>query len=79
MLGLRPWGIWLALASALAALAGLATTLTGITNFSEPSLSAVLAVALAAFLIWWRAITPDWVRRVAESYAERLLEAIESL
>ena len=79
MLGLRPWGLWLALAVALAALAGLTTTLVGITKFSEPFLGAMLAVSLVASVICWRAVPPDWVKRVAESYADRLLEAAESL
>jgi hypothetical protein len=79
MLGLRPWGMWLALASALAALLALATTMAGITKLSEGLLAAVLAVSVAALGIWWRAVTTDWVKRVAESYAERLFEAAESL
>ncbi len=79
MLGLRPWGMWLAFVSVLVALAGLATNLVGITNFSEGFLSAVLAVSVMAFVIWWRVVTRDWVKLVAESYAERLFEAAESL
>jgi hypothetical protein len=79
MLGLRPWGMWLALASALAVVAGIATTVVGITKFPEGLLAAVLAVSVVAFVIWWLAVTPDWVRRVAESYADRLVEAVESL
>lgn len=79
MLGLRPWGIWLALISALAAVAGLATTLAGITKFSEGFLGAVLAISVMALVIWWRVVTPDWVKRVAESYADRLFEAAESI
>ncbi len=79
MLGLRPWGLWVAFASALASLAGLATTLVGITKFPEGFLGPVLAVSVAALVIWWRVVTRDWVKRVAESYAERLFEATESL
>lgn len=79
MLGLRPWGMWVALISALAALAGLATTLVGITKFPEGLLGAALAVSAMALVIWWRVVTRDWVKRVAESYAERLFEASESL
>jgi hypothetical protein len=79
MLGLRPWGLWVAFASALAALAGLAITLAGIAKFPEGFLSAVLAVSVVALVIWWRVVTRDWVKRAAESYAERLFEATESL
>ncbi len=79
MLGLRPWGMWLASVAALAAAAGLAITLVGITKFSEGFLGAALAISIVALVIWWRAITPAWVKRAAESYADRLLEAAESL
>ena len=79
MLGLRPWGLWVAFVSALAALAGFATTLANITKFPEGFLGAILGVSVAALVIWWRVVTRDWVKRVAESYSERLFEATESL
>jgi hypothetical protein len=79
MLGLRPWGMSVSLLTALAVLAGLATTLAGISKFSEGLLGLAAAVAVIAFVIWWKAVTRDWVRRVAETYAERLFEATESL
>jgi len=34
---------------------------------------------LFLLLCWWFLITPDWVRRAAEAYAERLLAASENL
>jgi hypothetical protein len=79
MLGLRPWGMWLSVIPALIALAGLATSLAGITAFPLPALGALSAVSLMAFLIWWRTVTPAWVKRAAEAYAERLHEAVGSL
>jgi hypothetical protein len=39
----------------------------------------VIAISLAAALYWWRIVTPDWVRRAAERYADRLLEAVHTL
>jgi len=79
MLGLRPWGMSVSLLTVLAVLAGLATTLVGISKFSEGILALAAVVAVIAFVIWWRAVTRDWVKRVAETYAERLFEATESL
>jgi hypothetical protein len=79
MLGLRPWGMSVSSLAALAILAGLATTLAGIARFSAGLLGIALAVSLIAFVIWWKAVTRDWVKRVAETYAERLFEASESL
>jgi hypothetical protein len=79
MLGLRPWGMSVSSLTAVAVLAGLATTLAGIAKFSTGPLGVALAVSVIMFMIWWKAVTRDWVKRVAESYAERLLEAAESL
>lgn len=79
MLGLRPWGMAVSSLAAVAALAGLATALAGITKFSTGLLGIALAFSVIMLVIWWKAVTRDWVKRVAESYAERLFEAAESL
>jgi hypothetical protein len=76
--GLRP----LALAIAVAALAlsvGLFIGSGG--DGSERATRWGLAAAVAAglFLYWWLVVTPHWVRRSAELYADRLLQAIETL
>ena len=40
-----------------------------------------IACGISAVLLvyWWRIVTPEWVRRAAELYADRLLEAVETL
>jgi hypothetical protein len=79
MLGLRPWGRLLAAAAGIVALAAIATRLAGLVNISLALAGAVLAVSAAATVIWWRVVTPNWVQPVAQAYAERLLEAAETL
>jgi hypothetical protein len=37
------------------------------------------AISAAACVYWWRIVTPEWVRRSAEPYAERLFGAVETL
>lgn len=37
------------------------------------------AMSLALLVFWWRVVGEDWVRRSAELYADRLLEALENL
>jgi hypothetical protein len=79
MLGLRPWGRLLAAAAGIVALAGIACGLTDLVNVPLALLGVVVVVSAAATVIWWRVVTPDWVRPVAQAYAERLLEAAETL
>ncbi len=79
MLGLRPWGTFTAVTTALLDMAAIATTLAGLAGFPMGLTAVVLIVSIAALVIWRRVVTPDWVRRVACSYAERLLEAAETL
>jgi hypothetical protein len=79
MLGLRPWGTLLALTTGILELAAIATTLAGLVKFPVRLTAAGLIVSIAGIVIWRRVVTPDWVRRVACSYAERLLEAAETL
>lgn len=79
MLGLRPWGKLLAAAAGLLALAAIAARLAGLVNVPLALADVVLVVSAAATVIWWRVVTPDWVQPVAWAYAERLLEAAETL
>jgi hypothetical protein len=79
MLGLRPWGRLLATAVAILVLAAIAARLAGLVNIPLALASVVLVVSAAATVIWWRVVTPDWVQPVAWAYAERLLEAAETL
>ena len=78
MLGLRRWGLGIAVA--VLAICALAFAFTdGTTSellraWAWPgALSAVMA------LFWWRVVTPDWVRLPADAYADRLLEALDAL
>jgi hypothetical protein len=79
MPGLRPWGKLLAAAAGVLALAGIAAGLAGLVHVPLALASVVLVVSAAATVIWWRVVTPDWVQPVAWAYAERLLEAAETL
>jgi hypothetical protein len=36
-------------------------------------------ISAVLLVYWWRIVTPEWVRRAAELYADRLLEAVETL
>jgi hypothetical protein len=79
MLGLRPWGRLLSAAAGLLALAAIAAGLAGLENIPLALAGVDLAVSAAATLLWWRVVTPGWVQPVARAYAERLLEAAETL
>ena len=79
MLGLRPWGRLLAAAAGILALAAIAARLAGLINIPLALADAVLVVSAAATVLWWRVVTPNWVQPVAQAYAERLLEAAETL
>jgi len=79
MLGLRPWGRPLAAAAGILGLAAIAAGLAGLENIPLALAGVVVAVSAAATVIWWRIVTPDWVQPVAWAYAERLLEAAETL
>lgn len=37
------------------------------------------AISSISIFYWWRIVTPEWVRRPAELYADRLIEAVEAL
>jgi len=78
MLGLRPWGI--AIAAVVIIVSTAAFLLTDGTS-SELLRAWAWPATLAALaaLVWWKVVTPDWVRLPGEAYADRLMEALESL
>ncbi len=78
LFAMKPLGIWLCFACTLlqAALLVRAVLIAGHIDTAN----AVLAgLDLFLLLCWWFLITPDWVRRAAEAYAERLLAASENI
>jgi hypothetical protein len=79
MLGLRPWGRRISAATAAVALGALIGVLFGWINLAAIPLVGVLLTSVTLLIIWSRTVTPEWVRRAAEAYAERLLESIETL
>ncbi len=77
-LGLRPYGLSLGAAGTittgvLCALVSESIT-SGLVTWGGPGL-----VSLVSFLFWWKVVKPEWVRMPAETYADRLLEAVDSL
>jgi hypothetical protein len=79
MLGLREWGTYLAGATGILAATGIGTDLAGLVRLPPGLMAPVLIVSIIMSVIWRRVVTPDWVRVVACSYAERLIEAAETL
>lgn len=78
LLGLRPWGIGIDLASlAVAALLLIVTKGTFDHRAAHWAVPAVVALVLALF--WVFVVTPAWVRVPADAYAQRLFEAVETL
>lgn len=77
-LGLRPTGLALA---AIGVIASLALTIWE----TEPVEDRLLTwgwpglISLAALAFWGKIATPEWVRRPAETYADRLLESVHIL
>ena len=79
MLGLRTWGTLLALMAGILAAAGVAAGLAGLAKTPVAWMAVVLIISIVALTIWQRVVTSDWVKRVGCSYAERLIEAAETL
>jgi hypothetical protein len=77
-LGLRPFALAIA---AIALVLAVALFVWGGGNATSRlirwGISAGISAAL--FSYWWRIVTPDWVRLAAELYADRLIEAIDTL
>jgi hypothetical protein len=70
LLGLRPWGL-------VAVLVGLAAVAAHAWMEAEatPLEIAVTAIITLEAVFWLFLVRPDWVRRAADAYAARLLEA----
>ncbi len=78
MLGLRPWGAAVALATAVGA--ALAIWLApGHTSerFARFGPGGAVAVAMLAF--WWLVVSSEWVKVTADAYAEQFVAAINKL
>jgi hypothetical protein len=78
LLGLRAWAIAVALAvlgtCAVAYALSDGTAAERVRAWGWPA-----GVAIVAAGVWWRAITPAWVRLTADAYADRLFEALDTL
>jgi hypothetical protein len=75
-LGLRPVAIAVAAVSLIVSVAFLFAGDPG-DRWSRWGVSAVIAGA--ALIFWCRVVTPAWAREAAEVYADRLLEAVDTL
>ena len=73
LLGVRPYGLPVALVSAMLAALGLALGGGGDPAF----LAAALAINLAMVAVWWRHVTPEAVRLADTAYAIAILEGCE--
>jgi hypothetical protein len=77
-LGLRPVGLAVAAAALIAACALLIADSGAVgPRLSRWGVSALFSLAVLIF--WLMFVNPEWVRRAAELYATRLLEAVHSL
>jgi hypothetical protein len=75
---IRPWGISVTLIAGVV----LATEIAGHVMAHEPvplAQPVIIAVDVLLLLAWILVVTRDWVKRAALLYAERLLEAIDTL
>jgi len=73
-LGIRPFAIGVA---ALAA--GLSLALAIVRGDEWTRWMVACLVSAGAWAYWWRVVTPAWVREAAETYADRLFEAVDTL
>lgn len=77
-LGLRPYGLSLGvggtITTAVLCIFVAESIRTGLVSWGWPGL-----VSLVSFLFWWMVVKPEWVRMPAETYADRLLEVVDSL
>lgn len=78
VLGLRRLGIFLSILCAIAAL-GFAWLQFDRQHAIDRGVWASLTVAIIFLLFWIFIVTPEWVRLVADSYAVRLIEAVDDL
>src|ERR1700721_3382076 len=78
LLGIRPLGFPLC---ALCLIVELGLLVRGFRSTGDVEATKAVFAVLDGFLVacWWLVITPGWVRRAADAYAERLLAASENL
>jgi hypothetical protein len=77
LLGMKTLGLWLCFLCTVLE-AGLLVRAFRITGDIEVSNAVFVGLDVFLLICWWFVITPDWVRRAAEAYAERLLASSES-
>jgi hypothetical protein len=77
LLGMKTLGLWLCFLCTLIE-AGLLARALWITGHFEVSNAVFVGLDLFLSLCWWFVITPEWVRRAADAYAERLLASSET-
>ncbi len=75
--GMKPLGVGLAVVGAVIAVVGAMGTLGDSVDSTVAGFSLAACVALVG--VWTIWITPSWVRLAADAYADRLLEAVETL
>jgi hypothetical protein len=79
LLGLRPAGIACSIATmVIVALVYIVTLISGSGPTSLAAWSIPMGVALLALIAWLR-LTGEWVRPIADAYAQRLFEAARTL
>jgi hypothetical protein len=78
MLGLRPFGIRIAIAALLATVIATIYGLLGSGHIESANLVSGF-IAVAALWFWMIIVTPDWVRIAANGYAFELLAACDKL
>jgi len=78
LLGLKPIGILVALATG-AVCVGLALTGSGAFSHQAARYGPAFTVAALELLFWLLVVSPNWVRIPAEAYADRLIEAVDTL
>jgi hypothetical protein len=79
MLGLRTFGISISAVGFLgAAVPFLLSVFDGL-EVSRFSFALVAALCLVELIMWSIVVKADWVRRAADAYAARLMEAVETL
>jgi hypothetical protein len=79
MLGLRRSGLPLASTTSVMAPVAIALELAGQLHLPIGLSGLAAFVAAAAILGWWRVVTPEWVKPIAQAYANQLIEAAETL
>jgi hypothetical protein len=77
-LGLRPFALAIA-AISLALSAALLIRADGVVVSRLATWGAAGGISVVLLIYWWRVVTPGWVRVSAELYADRLLEAVDTL